>query len=242
MGDIALGVLSNVAYRLTFYFNRPLEFVDPAFSSRVMTLHLSGMRVALAAATGLIAYFVGRVSEALSHRERELTEARTAAARSERMAGRAASTASVYEYVAIIRGEVDRCGSALDQLSGRPTGASASDTSITLADLIEDLRHRLGESLASRLDVSDARRDRPLTGVSTTGILTYMVKTQVYLRAEELEALHQTARRSGRPVADLVREAIRRVWLRPPARGPVALWDGTPTRTSVEHDTIYDEP
>ena len=69
-----------------------------------------------------------------------------------------------------------------------------------------------------------------------------MVKTQVYLRAEELEALHQTARRSGRPVADLVREAIRRVWLRPPASGPVALWDGTPTRTSVEHDTINDEP
>jgi len=72
--------------------------------------------------------------------------------------------------------------------------------------------------------------------------LTHMVKTQVYLRQEELEALHRTARRSGRPVADLVREAIRRVWLRPPARGPIALWDGPPSRTSVEHDTIYDEP
>lgn len=70
-----------------------------------------------------------------------------------------------------------------------------------------------------------------------------MVKTQIYLRAEELDALHRTARRSGRPVADLVREAIRRVWLRPAAaRGPVALWDGTPTRTAMEHDTIYDQP
>ncbi len=50
-----------------------------------------------------------------------------------------------------------------------------------------------------------------------------------------------TALRSGRSVADLVREAIRRVWLRPSADGPVALWDGTPSRTSVEHDVIYDE-
>ena len=68
-----------------------------------------------------------------------------------------------------------------------------------------------------------------------------MVKTQVYLRSEELEALHQAAERSGRSVADLVREAIRRVWLRPGAEGPVALWDGEPARTSVDHDSIYDE-
>ena len=71
--------------------------------------------------------------------------------------------------------------------------------------------------------------------------LTYMVKTQVYLPAEDLEALQKVARRSGRSVADLVRDAIRRVWLRPVASGPVALWGGDPTGTSVEHDAIYDE-
>ena len=68
-----------------------------------------------------------------------------------------------------------------------------------------------------------------------------MVKTQIYLPKEDLEALHRSARRSGRSVADLVREAIRRVWLRPIADGPIALWDGAPARTSVEHDVIYDE-
>lgn len=71
--------------------------------------------------------------------------------------------------------------------------------------------------------------------------MTPMVKTQVYLRDEELDALHAAARRSGRSVADLVREAIRRVWLRPGAEGPVALWDGIPARTSVDHDSIYDQ-
>ena len=72
--------------------------------------------------------------------------------------------------------------------------------------------------------------------------MTHMTKTQVYLRDEELRALHTVAKRSGRSVADLVREAVRRVWLRPDAQGPVALWDGPLSRTSVEHDHIYDEP
>ena len=72
--------------------------------------------------------------------------------------------------------------------------------------------------------------------------MTHMVKTQVYLGRDELDALHEAAGRSGRSVADLVREAIRRVWLRPGDGGPVALWDGEPARASVDHDSIYDQP
>lgn len=72
--------------------------------------------------------------------------------------------------------------------------------------------------------------------------MTPMTKTQVYLREDELEALHDVARRSGRSVADLVREAVRQVWLRPKGSGPVALWDGEVRRTSMDHDSIYDEP
>ena len=72
--------------------------------------------------------------------------------------------------------------------------------------------------------------------------MTPMTKTQVYLGREELDALHQVAGRSGRSVADLIREAIRRVWLRDAAAGPVALWDGPVARTSVDHDRVYDEP
>lgn len=64
----------------------------------------------------------------------------------------------------------------------------------------------------------------------------------MYLRKEELEALRQAAARSGRSVADLVREAIRKVVLKPPSTGPVALWDGEPKRTSIEHDSVHDEP
>ena len=68
-----------------------------------------------------------------------------------------------------------------------------------------------------------------------------MTKTQVYLPAEQLRALHRAAKAEGRSVADLIREAIARVWLRPASRGPVDLWAAKPKRTSVEHDAIYDE-
>jgi hypothetical protein len=84
-----------------------------------------------------------------------------------------------------------------------------------------------------------------LTYVSNGSILTYMEKTQVYLRKEELVALRKAAARAKRSVAALVREAVRKVVLMPadaPAGGPVAIWDGRPKHTSVEHDIIYDEP
>lgn len=81
-----------------------------------------------------------------------------------------------------------------------------------------------------------------MTYVSYLLRLTYMEKTQVYLRKEELEALRRAAARSGRSVAEMVREAVRATVLKPEAEGPVAIWDGEPKRQSVDHDSIYDEP
>jgi hypothetical protein len=69
-----------------------------------------------------------------------------------------------------------------------------------------------------------------------------MEKTLIYFRKEELDALRKAAARSGRSVAELVREAVRKVVLKPPTAGPVAIWDGEPKRTSVEHDSVHDEP
>jgi len=76
---------------------------------------------------------------------------------------------------------------------------------------------------------------------ATTSV-TYMKKTQVYLREEELDALRKAAARSGRSVAELVRDAIRKVVLKAHVGGPVAIWHGEPRRASVEHDSVYDEP
>ena len=81
-----------------------------------------------------------------------------------------------------------------------------------------------------------------LTYVNWNTNVTHMEKTQVYLRKEELAALREAAARSGRSVAELVRDAIRKVVLKPDATGPVALWDGEPKRLSIEHDSVHDEP
>ena len=91
---------------------------------------------------------------------------------------------------------------------------------------------------APRPDYPKAR----LTYVSGETKVTYMEKTQVYLRKEELNALRKAAARSKRSVAALVREAIRKVILMPPTEGPVAIWDGEAKRSSIEHDSVYDEP
>src|SRR5262249_55239730 len=72
--------------------------------------------------------------------------------------------------------------------------------------------------------------------------VTHMEKTQVYLRKEELDALRKVAARSRRSVAALVREAVRKVVLMPAAEGPIAIWDGKPKRSSLDHDSVHDEP
>ena len=73
-------------------------------------------------------------------------------------------------------------------------------------------------------------------------MMTHMEKTQVYLRQEELDALRKAAARSGRSIAESIRDAIREYVLKQQKTGPVAIWDGEPKRASVEHDSVHDEP
>jgi hypothetical protein len=63
-----------------------------------------------------------------------------------------------------------------------------------------------------------------------------MEKTQVHFRKKELVALRKAAARTGRTMAELIRDAVRKVVLKPSAAGPVAIWDGKPKRTSIDHD------
>jgi len=69
-----------------------------------------------------------------------------------------------------------------------------------------------------------------------------MEKTQVCLPKDALDALREAASRSGRSVAGIIRDAIRQVVLKPQVGGAVAIWDGKPKRTPVDHDSIHDEP
>ena len=89
--------------------------------------------------------------------------------------------------------------------------------------------------------VNQPRLSTSLIYVNCIPKLTHMEKTQVYLRKEELVALRKAAARTGRSMAELIRDAIRKVVLKTSAAGPVAIWDGKPKRTSIEHDSVHDE-
>jgi hypothetical protein len=72
--------------------------------------------------------------------------------------------------------------------------------------------------------------------------MTPVTKTQVYLPKSELSALHRIAKAKKRPVAELIREAIREKYLRATPGGPVAIWDGPFAGSSSDHDSAFDEP
>jgi len=84
----ALGVLSISGFGLLFFFNvhvHSLAHMDHG-SGGGISLHLVGMWVAFAITAGLIAAFVGRVTEALRQRDEELAALRDLTARQSRLA------------------------------------------------------------------------------------------------------------------------------------------------------------
>jgi hypothetical protein len=69
-----------------------------------------------------------------------------------------------------------------------------------------------------------------------------MEKTQVYLRKEELEALRRRRRGRGAASQNWSATLFARSCSSRRPRGRVAIWDGEPKRTSIDHDSVHDEP
>ncbi|MEM9072887.1 MAG: ATP-binding protein [Myxococcota bacterium] len=143
--------------------------------------HLYGMFVAFAVTSGLVAYFVVRLSESLRARDAQLTAMRERASRARRVAslttlaagaahelGTPLGTIAVVarelernlddpsdqEDIQVIREEVDRCREILRSMSGR-AGDVIGETpeQVELAELLEVVRERLPQERQTRLDV-----------------------------------------------------------------------------------------
>jgi hypothetical protein len=69
-----------------------------------------------------------------------------------------------------------------------------------------------------------------------------VARISVSLSKKEAAALREAAARSGRSVSELVRTAIRVVVLQQQPADFVDIWNGELKRTSVEHDSLHDEP
>jgi two-component system, sensor histidine kinase RegB len=143
-----------------------LDYSNPANHAQHMRMHLEGMWIAFAVASGFIVYFVTRVRRALARREADLAAERTLAARNERLASLATLAAGAAHELAtplgtiavvareiertaerqpgpalddirLIRAQVDRCREILSQLAA-DAGASQGEafTRSTLAELL----------------------------------------------------------------------------------------------------------
>lgn len=122
----------------------------------------------------------------------------------------------------------------------RAACARSGEIALVLLENFQATLLDTGTSMSTRRKMRALKNYRKSLFAGNCEIGVTCVKIQVYLRKEELDALRKAAARSGRSVAELVPDAIRKVVLTPQAAGPVAIWDGEPRRTSIEHDSVHD--
>ena len=141
-------------------------------------LHLYGMFVAFALTSGLIAYFVHRLSRALrdarireAHARRVASLTTFAAGAAHELgtplgtitlvAGELAERADdeTREELAVIRQQAARCRQILDSIHSKAGGVAGEGMStLSFEQLVEELRTRIGEERAARLDISGTGR------------------------------------------------------------------------------------
>ncbi len=173
-----------VSYGLLFLDHRQVPQLGHLHGG---ALHLQGMFVAFGLTSGILAYFVVRLSQAVRRRDAALAAARDRAARARRVmslttlaAGAAHELGTPLSTIAVVAGELDRslegdarqdvrviceevarCRGILDSLStqaGDVVGEGPTD--VELRELAEMLRERLPPDRAARLDVVGGGRAR----------------------------------------------------------------------------------
>jgi two-component system, sensor histidine kinase RegB len=82
----ALGCLSTACFGLLFFFNVPSAAFQAHHSEQGLSPHLAGMWCAFVVAAALIAFFTGKIADALRTREQEVLILQEQVARNERLA------------------------------------------------------------------------------------------------------------------------------------------------------------
>jgi two-component system sensor histidine kinase RegB len=163
-----LGCLSVAGFGFLFWMHVRVPVFEGHHPQEGFAAHLVGMWIAFIAAALLITIFIGKVSEALRHREQQVLSLRDELARHERLAsivtlaaGAAhelgtplatiaiasrdlelgASDEAVAGEARLIRAEVDRCSGILRQMSAQGAeSAGETPAPIALAELLEKVR------------------------------------------------------------------------------------------------------
>jgi two-component system sensor histidine kinase RegB len=163
----ALGVLSTLCFGLLFFFHLPSEAFQTHSSGPGLSAHLIGMWIAFVVAASLIAFFTGKIAEALRTRESEVLVLQDQVAKNEKLASlatlaagaahelgtplgtiaivakeleRFAATAPFLEDARLIRSEVERCRRILERMSVQSAGPMGETPNrIRVLDLLTEV-------------------------------------------------------------------------------------------------------
>jgi two-component system sensor histidine kinase RegB len=178
---------------------------------QTFSVHLVGMWIAFAAAALLITVFIGKVSEALRHREQEVLELQDRVARHARLASVAtlaagaahelgtplgtiavaskelefSADAQVASDARLIRAEVERCGRILQQMSARgaePLGESPA--ALEVGELLESVIGGFPEAARGRLAIEGGGFSAALPREATKMALTALVSNALEASGE----------------------------------------------------------
>lgn len=126
----AIGALSCVCFGLLFWVSVPIAALAMSGHGGSARLHLVGMWVAFAVASGLVALFSGRISALLREREQSLLQMKDELARNDRLAGLATLAAgAAHELstplatIAVVAKELEHFATCV-----LPSGAVAEDS------------------------------------------------------------------------------------------------------------------
>jgi two-component system sensor histidine kinase RegB len=117
----ALGVLSTACFGLLFWFHVPLPILEAhQHTQQGLSPHLLGMWLAFMIAAALIAFFTGKISDALRRREQEVLELKDQVAKHERLsslvtlaAGAAHELGTPLGTIAVVARELERYASSV---------------------------------------------------------------------------------------------------------------------------------
>ena len=185
--SMVLGVFALVSFGVLVNWHVH-ELVPTHHRLNDFPTHLFTIWIAGTVTAELVAYFVGRASDALRRREDALEAMRLRAARSERLvslttlaAGAAHELSTPLATIALasrelqhtleargdadaltddarlIRSEVDRCQTILDQMSGRAGGSASEEPElVAITDVLDEIRSRFSADAAGRIIVRAA--------------------------------------------------------------------------------------
>jgi two-component system sensor histidine kinase RegB len=147
--------LSAAAVLIAYFVGRVSEVLAQREAELITTRQAAERSERLAA---LLSLGAGAAHELAT----PLSSIRTAAGELERVTGQRAGGPETQEYLRVIRREIDRCAYVLDQLSGRAASATAADIQIEPVHLVDDVRVRIGDACARRLEVRLPSSPRPI--------------------------------------------------------------------------------